>query len=101
MVCAWTMPVEAMGSKAFLAMDTGYLWDGYFGVLLLLMLRAIYQDERLLRHVDGQYPEQGKVIRSYAWQMYPWSVGRKLLRALIREESVGDPELAPGTKSKR
>jgi hypothetical protein len=101
MVYDWTMPVGAIGSKAFLALDTSYLWHlwyGYFGILLLLMLRAIYLYRHLLRHIYKRYPEQGKVLRSYEWQRYPWSKGARLLRALIMEESVSDPQLAHRAK---
>ncbi|MHC4641517.1 MAG: hypothetical protein ACYS32_07720 [Planctomycetota bacterium] len=63
-------------------------------VFIFLGFRGAYLYERLKRYVDRQYPEEGKVIRSYEWQMYPWSVGHRTLKALIKRESANDPELA-------
>jgi hypothetical protein len=98
MVYAWTMPVEAIGSKAFLAMYISYLAYGYMAILLLLAIRTIYLSQRLLRHISKRYPEEGRVIRSYEWQMYPWSKGVRVTRALIEKESVNDIELAQRAK---
>jgi hypothetical protein len=63
-------------------------------VFVFLALRAAYLYERLKRYVDRQYPEEGKVIRLYEWQHYPWSVGHRTLKALIKRESVNDLGLA-------
>ena len=76
-----------------LAMDT-YLLFAHGGIVLFLFIRAIYFDDRLKRHIDRRYPKEGMVIRSYQWQIYPWSVGRKTLRALIKKQGGSDPELA-------
>jgi len=82
-----------------LAMDTiGYLILAYMGVGILLGFGSFYLDGRLKRYVDRQYPEEGTVIRSYEWQWYPWSVGRKVLRKLIKKQSDNDPELAQHAK---
>jgi len=71
-------------------------FSGYvFGVVaLFLLLRAAYHDQRLKRYVDRHYPEEGKIVRSYELQWYPWSVGYRTLRALIKKQSANDPELA-------
>ena len=63
-------------------------------VFIVLGFRAAYLYERLKRYVDRRYPEEGKVIRSYEWQWYPWSVGYRTLKALIKRQSANDPELA-------
>jgi hypothetical protein len=75
-----------------------YYFGLYLGVGVLLGIWNIYLGERLLRYVDRQYPEEGKVIRSYGWQMYPWSVGQRTLRALIKREGANDTELARRAK---
>lgn len=72
----------------------GYLIIVYMGVGILLVFVFVYQDQRLLRYVDRRYPEEGTVIRSYEWQWYPWSIGRRTLRALIEKQSADDSELA-------
>jgi hypothetical protein len=71
----------------------GYLIVGYmvFGVLLVLCGGLFY--ERLKRYIDIKYPEEGKIIRSYEWQRYPWSLGGRTLRALVKKQSNNDPEL--------
>jgi hypothetical protein len=82
-------------------MDTFFVFV-YGGVGIFLLLRGAYLYERLKRHVDRQYPEEGKIVRSYEWQWYPWSVGQRTLRALIKRQSANDPELASlAKKSKR
>jgi len=73
-------------------MDT-FLVFTYGGVAIALLLRAGWLDEKLKRYIDKHYPEEGKVIRSYQWQWYPWSVGRRTLRTLIRKQCANDPEL--------
>jgi len=72
----------------------GYLIVVYLGVGIFLGFRGAYLYERLKRYVDRQYPEEGRVIRSYEWQAYPWSVGGRMLRSLIKRQSSSDPELA-------
>jgi len=62
--------------------------------LLLLLIRLIYLDEHLLRYVDKRYHQEGAVIRSYQWQWYPWSKGRRTLRTMVKEKSGSDAELA-------
>ncbi|MHC4112299.1 MAG: hypothetical protein ACYSUY_14595 [Planctomycetota bacterium] len=80
-------------------MDKGtFLLLVYGGVEIVLLIWAVYLNERLKRYIDKQYPEEGKVIRSYEWQWYPWSVGQKTLRALIKKQSANDPELANQAK---
>ena len=76
------------------AMVTDYFGYGYFGVLLFLAIRMIYVNQQAMRYICKRYPEEGRMIRSYEWQWYPWSVGRRTLRALIDKQSVNDPELA-------
>ena len=71
-----------------------YIGFAHMGVFIFLGFRGAYLYERLKRHVDRQYPEEGKIVRSYEWQWYPWSVGQRTLRALIKRESADDPELA-------
>ena len=73
-------------------MDT-FLVFAYGGVGIVLLFRAGFLDERLKRYVDRHYPEDGKIVRSYEWQWYPWSVGRSTLRALIKKQRANDPEL--------
>jgi hypothetical protein len=68
---------------------------------VLLGIWNIYLGERLLRYVAKQYPEKGKVIRSYVWQMYPWSPGKKLARTLIKEHSPSDKVLASWVKREK
>ncbi|MHC4623453.1 MAG: hypothetical protein ACYS4W_06075 [Planctomycetota bacterium] len=83
-------------------MEIRHLWDGYMGVLLFLAIRVIYAHQVLFRHISKRYPEEATVIRSYEWQMYPWSEGVRVARALIRRQSVSDPELARrANKAKR
>ena len=74
-------------------MDT-FLVIVYGGVAIFLLFNAAYHDQRLKRYVDKHYPEEGKIFRLYEWQMYPWSIGARTLRALINEQSENDPELA-------
>lgn len=64
------------------------------GGMVFLMFKGAYHDQRLKRYVDRRYPEEGKIVRSYEWQHYPWSVGQRTLRALIKREGANDPELA-------
>lgn len=71
-----------------------YLILGWGGVVIFLLVRAKCLHEMLLRHVDRQFPEEAKVIRSHEWQMHPWSQGARVLRALIHKESGNDPVLA-------
>lgn len=59
----------------------------------LLGIRAKYLEERLVRYVDTQYPEEAAEIRAHEWQMYPGSVGAKTVRALPDKWGVGDLEL--------
>ncbi len=66
----------------------------YLGVFVFLAFRGAYLYERLKRYVDRQYPEEGKVVRLYEWQWYPWSVGHRTLMALIKKQRANDPELA-------
>lgn len=75
-----------------------YIGFAYMGVAIFLGFRGAYLYERLKRYVDRQYPEEGKVIRSYEWQMYPWSVGHRTLKALIKKQRANDPELARWAK---
>jgi hypothetical protein len=72
---------------------TGYLTLFYMGIGILLGFWCFYLDQRLKRHVDIKYPEESRVIRSYEWQWYPWSAGRRSLRELIIKQSSNDPEL--------
>ena len=80
----------------FLIMNSfiGYLVDGYMVFGVLLGFWGFYLYERLKRYIDREYPEEGKIIRSYEWQWFPWSVGHRTLRALIKKHSSNDPELA-------
>jgi len=64
------------------------------GGAIFLMFKGAYHDQRLKRYVDRRYPEEGKIVRSYEWQHYPWSVGYRTLKALIKREGANDPELA-------
>jgi len=79
----------------------GYLVLGYMVFGVLLGFWGAYLYERLKRYVDSKYPEEGKVIRSYEWQWFPWSVGARTLRALIKKQSSNDPELAQQAKRSR
>ena len=74
-------------------MDTisTYVWVGVF---IFLAFKSMYHDKRLKRYIDRQYPEEGKVIRLYEWQWYPWSVGRRTLWTLVKKQRANDPELA-------
>jgi len=72
----------------------GYCGLSYMILGLLLGIRASYLQERLLRYVNKQYPKEGNVIRTHAWQMYPGSVGAKTLRALLDKWVAKDLELA-------
>lgn len=89
---------ENMGSYAveeLLAVESiGYLGFPYMAFGVLLGLRAMYLEERLLRYVDRQYPKEAGVIRAHAWQMYAGSVGAKTLRALLDTRGISDLELA-------
>jgi hypothetical protein len=71
----------------------GYLVPVYmvFGVLLVLCGGLLY--ERLKRYIDIKYPEEGKIIRLYECQRYPWSLVGRTLRALVKKQSNSDPEL--------
>ncbi|MHC4087080.1 MAG: hypothetical protein ACYSWZ_13310 [Planctomycetota bacterium] len=72
------------------------------GGSMFLLFRGVYYDQKLKRYVKRQYPEEGEIVWSYEWQMYPWSVGQRTLRALIKRERANDPELAYlAKKSKR
>ncbi|MDH4240643.1 MAG: hypothetical protein OEW48_13875 [Phycisphaerae bacterium] len=75
-------------------MVTSYFGCLYLGLGVLLGIRGIYLGERLLKHVDRQYPEEAEIIRSHQWQMYPWSVGQRTLRVLIEKKSSNDHVLA-------
>jgi len=75
-----------------------YIGLAYMGVFIFLAFRGAYLYERLKRYVDRQYPEEGKVIRSYEWQMYSWSVGHRTLKALIKKKRANDLELARWAK---
>jgi hypothetical protein len=79
----------------------GYLVLGYFVVGMLLEISILYFDQRLKGHIDIKYPEEGKVIRLYEWQWYPWSIGRRTLRALIKKQSSNDSELAQRAKREK
>ncbi len=76
----------------------GYLVFGYMGFGVLLVFWAFYLSERLKRYIDIKYPDEGRVIRSYEWQWFPWSVGARTLRELIRKQSANDIELAHRAK---
>lgn len=58
------------------------------------MFRGVYYDQRLKRYVKRHYPEEGEIVWSHEWQMYPWSVGARTLRELIEDKRGNDPELA-------
>lgn len=68
-----------------------------FGILLLC--RMVYLKARLFRYVYRQYPEQGKVIRSYAGSRRHGYMLHKTLKALIEQHSTSDTELARMAKT--
>ena len=63
-------------------------------VWIFLAFKLMYHDKRLKRYIDRQYPEEGKIVRLYEWQWYPWSVGRRTLWTLVKKQRTNDPELA-------
>jgi len=77
---------------------TSYVGLAYMAFGAFLGIRAKYLEERLLRYVDRQYPEEAGVIRAHEWQMYPGSVSAKTLRALLDKWGVRDLELAERAK---
>lgn len=83
-----------------MSMDT-FLVEVFGGVAIFLLLKFAYHDQRLKRYVDRHYPEEGKIVRSHEWQMYPWSVGHRTLMALIKKERANDPELACLARKRR
>jgi hypothetical protein len=66
----------------------------YVAVWIFLAVKLMYHDKRLKRYIDRQYPEEGKIIRLYEWQWYPWSVGRRTIWTLVKKQRTNDPELA-------
>jgi len=76
----------------------GYLVDGYMAFGIFLVFWAFYLDQRLKKYVDINYPEQGRIVRSYEWQWFPRSLGRKTLRTLIKKQGFNDSELARRAK---
>ena len=66
----------------------------YVSVWIFLAAKYMYHDKRLKKYIYRHYPEEGKVIRLYEWQLYPWSVGRRTLWTLVKKECNNDPELA-------
>lgn len=80
----------------------GYVEFVCVGFTIFLMFRSAYLQERLKKYIDGQYPEEARIIRSHQWQNYPWSTQARTLRALVKKELANDPELAHrATKAKR
>jgi hypothetical protein len=76
----------------------GYLVLGYMVFGVFLVFWAFYLSEKLKRYIDAKYPEEGRIIRSYEWQWFPWSVGYRTLKALIKKQSPIDSELARRAK---
>lgn len=74
-------------------MDT-FSVEVFGAVAFFLLLNVWYQNQHLKKYVDRHYPEEGKIVRLYEWQWYPWSVGHRTLMALIKKERANDPELA-------
>lgn len=81
-----------------MAMNMGYLVFAYMLVGVFLGFGCFFFDERLKRYVNENYPEKGTIIRSYEWQWYPWSIGRRTLRALIDKQSISNSELLKRAK---
>lgn len=72
----------------------GYFVFGYMLAGIILVSIGIYFSLKFYGYVYRQYPEEGKVIRSYAWQRYPGSMFHKKLKALIARYRISDAELA-------
>jgi hypothetical protein len=79
----------------------GWLLAGYIGLGIIMGLVCRCLTVHLLNYIYRCYPEEGKVIRAYAWQRYPGSMFDKAVKALIAKHGAEDAELAQRARKMR